>query len=93
MLSRQASQDDAPILSQLIYYSAPDALAATFDINAELSVLNFLVLCLLTSDGQYGFDNHWVAEIDNQVVGCLNTCHSDLPDSFHQATLIKLTNF
>lgn len=93
MLSRQASQDDAPILSQLIYYSAPDALAATFDINAELSVLNFLVSCLLTSGGQYGFENHWIAEIDNQVAGCLSTWQSDLPDSFHQATLIKLTHF
>ena len=93
MLSRQASQDDAPILSQLIYYSAPDVLAATFDINAELSVLNFLVSCLLTSGGQYGFENHWIAEIDNQVAGCLSTWQSDLPDSFHQATLIKLTHF
>ena len=93
MLNRQANQSDASLLSQLIYDSAPVALGATFDINAKLSVLNFLVSSLLTSDGQYGFENHWVAEIDNQVAGCLSTWHSDLPDSFHQATLIKLTHF
>jgi ribosomal protein S18 acetylase RimI-like enzyme len=93
MLSRQANQGDAAILAQLIFCSAPVALAATFDINDELSALNFLYSNLLTSDGQYGFENHWVAEIDNQVAGCLCTWHSDLPDSFHQATLIKLTRF
>jgi ribosomal protein S18 acetylase RimI-like enzyme len=93
MLSRQANQYDAAILAQLIFYSAPVALAATFDINDELSALNYLHANLLTSDGQYGFENHWVAEVDNQVAGCLSIWHSDLPDSFHQATLIKLTRF
>jgi len=93
MFSRQADQGDAAILAQLIFCSAPVALAATFDINDELSALNYLYANLLTSDGQYGFENHWVTEIDNQVAGCLSMWHSDLPDSFHQATLIKLTCF
>ncbi len=93
MNNRQANQDDARTLAQLIFSSAPVALAATFDINQELSALNFLHSSLLTADGQYGYDNHWVAEIDNQVVGCLSSWHSDLPDSFHQATLINLTGF
>jgi ribosomal protein S18 acetylase RimI-like enzyme len=93
MLCRQANQRDACFLAQLILSSAPVALAATFDINDELSSLNFLHSNLLTCDGQYGFDNHWVAEIDNQVAGCISTWHSDLPDSFHQATFNKLTVF
>lgn len=90
---RQANQDDAPTLAQLIFSSAPVALAATFDINEQLSALNFLQTCLSSADGQYGYENHWVAEIDHQVVGCLSAWHSDLPASFHQATLIKLTEF
>jgi ribosomal protein S18 acetylase RimI-like enzyme len=93
MHCRQANQNDACFLAQLILNSAPVALAATFDINDELSSLNFLHSNLLTCDGQYGYDNHWVAEIDNQVAGCISTWHSDLPDSFHQATFNKLTGF
>lgn len=93
MHCRQANQNDAHFLATLILSSAPVALAATFDINDELSSLNFLHSNLLTCDGQYGFDNHWVAEINNQVAGCISTWHSDFPNSFHQATLNKLTDF
>lgn len=93
MHCRQANQNDACFLAQLILNSAPVALAAIFDINEELSSLNFLHSNLLTCDGQYGYDNHWVAEIDNQVAGCISTWHSDLPNSFHQATFNKLMSF
>jgi len=93
MKIRQAHQSDALALAQLVYSSAPNALAATFDINIELSAINFLRSSLFTPQGQYGYANHWVAEIDNQVVGCLCPWHSDLLSSFHQATLTQLTNF
>lgn len=93
MKSRQANQGDADTLAQLIFSSSPIALTAIFDINDELSALNFLHSSLLTAEGQYGYANHWVVEIDDQVVGCLSPWHSDLADSFHQATLSQLANF
>jgi ribosomal protein S18 acetylase RimI-like enzyme len=93
MKIRQANQGDAKTLGALIFSSAPVAIAAIFEINDELSATNFLQCCLLSADGQYGYNNHWVAEIDNLVVGCFSPWHCDLPDSFHQATLTKLTQF
>ncbi|MFT6988876.1 MAG: ribosomal protein S18 acetylase RimI-like enzyme [Paraglaciecola sp.] len=93
MTSRQAEKADAHTLAELIFCSAPVALAATFDINDELSAINFLRSSLLTPDGQYGYANHWVTEIDNQVVASLCPWHSDLTDLFHQATLTQLTGF
>ena len=93
MKIRQANQGDVKTLGALIFSSAPVAITAIFDINDELSAANFLQACLLSADGQYGYNNHWVAEIDNLVVGCFSPWHSDLPDSFHQATLVKLTQF
>jgi ribosomal protein S18 acetylase RimI-like enzyme len=93
MQIRQANRGDANTLAQLVFSSASIALTATFEINDELSVMNSLRSSLLTSDGQYGYANHWVAEIENQVVGCLCSWHSDLPDSFHQATLTHLMSF
>ena len=93
MKIRQASQEDADTVAQLIFSSAPLALAATFDINDELSAVNFLKFSLCAANGQYGYANHWVAYINNQVVGCLSPWHSDFPDSFHKATLINLADF
>jgi ribosomal protein S18 acetylase RimI-like enzyme len=93
MKFRQATLGDAKALVPLIFSSAPYVLSAIFDSNEELSALNFLHSSLLTEDGQYGFANHWVAEIDKLVVGSLSAWHSDFPDSFRQATLIKLTEF
>ena len=93
MKIRQANQGDAKTLGALIFSSAPVAIAAIFDISDKLSAVNFLQTSLSCAAGQYGYDNHWVAEVDNLVVGCLSSWHSDLPDTFHQATLTKLTEF
>ena len=93
MKIRQAHQSDAYTLAQLVFSSAPDTLSATFDINVEFSAINFLRSSFLIPDGQYGYANHWVAEVDNQVVGCLCPWHSDLLSSFHQATLTQLADF
>lgn len=93
MKSRQAKKSDAHILGPLIFSSAPASLAAIFDINDELSALKFLGSSLLSAGGQYGYDNHWVAEIDNQIVGCISAWHGDLVESFDQATLVTLSAF
>ncbi|WP_293746254.1 GNAT family N-acetyltransferase [uncultured Paraglaciecola sp.] len=93
MKIRQATLGDVKALAPLIFSSAPSALAAIFDINDELSASHFLHSSLSTEDGQYGFANHWLVEIDHQVAGCISAWHSHLPDSFHQATLHKLTGF
>jgi ribosomal protein S18 acetylase RimI-like enzyme len=90
---RTANKNDACFLAPLIFSSAAVTLAATFDVNDELSSLNFLHSNLLNCDGQFGYGNHWVAEIDKQVAGCVSAWHSDLSDSFHQATFNNLTSF
>jgi ribosomal protein S18 acetylase RimI-like enzyme len=93
MKIRQAHHSDGHTLAQLVLSSAPDVLAVTFDISVKLSAINFLRSSLSTPHGQYGYSNHWVAEIDNRVVGCLCPWHRDLLSSFHQATLIQLAKF
>lgn len=90
---RQAKQSDSNGLASLIFSSAPTILSAVFDVDDEYSAMNFLQTGLLSAEGQYGYANHWVCEINNQIVGCLSAWHSDLPDSFHQATLSCLATF
>ncbi len=93
MKIRQAKESDTYTLGKLVLSSAPASFKAIFDINDEFSALNFLQSSFLFSDGQYGYANHWVAEIDNQVVGCSCSWHSDLPVVFHQTTLTTLIDF
>ena len=93
MKTRQAKRSDADILGQLILSSAPVSLPAIFGINDEFSAFNFLRSSFLLSDGQYGYANHWVAEVDNQVVGCFSPWHIDLTEVFHQGTLTALIGF
>ena len=93
MKTRQAKRSDADTLGKLILSSAPVSLPAVFDINSELSALNFLRSSFLLPDGQYGYANHWVVEIDNQVVGCFSPWHGGLTEAFHQATLTALISF
>jgi len=93
MQTRQAKKSDAAILGQLVLSSAPASLAAIFDINDEFSVLNFLRSSFSFAEGQYGYANHWVAEIDNQVVACFSSWRSDLPALFNQATLTALIDY
>jgi len=93
MKIRQANQGDATTLGQLIFSSAPTALAATFNLSDEFSAINFLQSSLATAEGQYGYNNHWVVQIDERVVGCVSAWHSDLSALFHQKTLTSVTSF
>ena len=90
---RAAKSEDAEALADLILTSAPDPLAAIFDITPELSALNFLSTSLAQGEGQYGYLNHWVIELHEKVVGCVCAWHHNLAQSFHQSTLQVLTQF
>lgn len=93
MLIRQASASDANFLADLVFASAAKHLEQIFTVTAELSALNFLRKSFISSDGQYGFANHWVAEVEGQVVACVSAWHAQLPQQFHQATLDSVIAF
>lgn len=90
---RPATQSDAEALGPLIFSTAPATISAIFEVDHKFSAHNFLLTSLNTADGQYGYGNHWVAEIDKLVVGCISAWHRALPEAFHQATLSQLASF
>ncbi|MCF2950289.1 GNAT family N-acetyltransferase [Paraglaciecola aquimarina] len=90
---RQAKQSDAKVLAQLIYDSAFSLLDATFSLNSQYSALGFLAASVVKPYGQYGFKNHWVVEKNQQVVACISAWHSEMPESFHQATLSSIADY
>lgn len=93
MQVRRATAKDAPALAELIYGSAPTLLSAIFDIDTEFNAKQFLADSLQQAEGQYGYHNHWVSENQKRVVACVSAWHTDLAETFHQATLRSITQF
>lgn len=93
MLVRQANKLDANQLAKLIFTSAPNLLSLVFTISPDFKAMDFLRASLTHPDGQYGYANHWVIENNQQVVACISAWTSEMPSSFHQATLASLVAF
>lgn len=93
MLVRQARQSDASQLAELVFTSAPNLLTSVFSFTPNIRALDFLQNSLTSQDGQYGYGNHWVITIEQQLVACVCAWPSQLPASFHQATLASLLAF
>ncbi|MGS2721074.1 GNAT family N-acetyltransferase [Paraglaciecola aestuariivivens] len=93
MAIRRATQQDAEPLAKLILASATHSLNIVFSLGSETQALDFLTFSLNHPDGQFGYQNHWVIEIDNQLVACVCAWTNQLPESFHQATLASLVSF
>lgn len=93
MLVRRASKSDGKLLASLIYASAPDLLSKVFEFGDNHSALAFLQYSLTFQNGQYGYENHWIIEIDHQPVACICGWSNQLPESFHRATLDSIVSF
>jgi ribosomal protein S18 acetylase RimI-like enzyme len=93
MLTRQAEQKDVNQLTHLVFASAADLLTRVFGISSQYSALDFLRSSLTSKDGQYGFANHWIIDIDTQPVACISAWHASMPDTFQQATLKSIISF
>ena len=66
---RPANSQDAKTIAPLVYSSGPSAFDYIFSHNTSLSALQFLEKTLQRPGGEFGFRNHRVAELDNEVVG------------------------
>ncbi len=87
MLIRRAQGEDSQQLAKLIYASARRSLSCVFDITPDLNALSFLQRSLQHPEGQYGYAQHWVVELDSHLVACVCAWHDDLADSYHRQSL------
>lgn len=93
MLVRRAIQSDSQILSELIFASGGQSLAAMFDIAPQFNSQGFLRRALCQGGGQFGFANHWVGELDGAVVACISAWHTELGNAFHQVSLQSVIQY
>ena len=93
MLLRRAQNKDANVAGQLILSSAVNTLPHMFDVCEEHHSLGFIQYAFTLADGQYGYANHWVIEVEGQVVAIVSAWHTELANNFHQATLQSIASY
>ncbi|MEW9797769.1 GNAT family N-acetyltransferase [Alteromonas sp. CYL-A6] len=88
---RQACASDGEQAVSLLMTAAGPLLTRIFGSGSDERARAFLGDSWNRATGQYGFENHWVAEIDHTVCGLVTAWHSALPEGFDRATLDAIT--
>ncbi|MEQ3638779.1 MAG: GNAT family N-acetyltransferase [Alteromonas sp.] len=90
---RPGVASDAPFATPLILSAAESLLNAIFGHSKDKMALGYLDHAWQLGGGQYGFENHWVAEKGNQILGLVTAWHSKLGTAFDRATLDSITSY
>lgn len=90
---RPARADDYQAATALLFLSGERLLTEIFGNGDEAQTRRYLQFAWQQGSGQYGFENHWVAETDDKLVGLLTCWHDELPADFDRATLSSITDF
>ena len=90
---RQGVASDAPFATPLILSAAESLLNAIFGHSKDKTALGYLAHAWQLGGGQYGFENHWVADKGTQVLGLVTAWHSKLGAAFDRATLDSITSY
>jgi len=90
---RQGLASDVYQAAPLILSAAEDLLVSVFGDKEKDVALAFINHAWKAKYGQYGCENHWVAEVENKVVGVITAWHSKLGAVFDRASLDSITSF
>lgn len=88
---RQATAADMASAVPLLLDSGEQLLIDIFGNGERDSAYQYLCFAWSNGEGQYGFKNHWVACIDDDVVGLMTCWHDKLPADFDRDTLSSIT--
>lgn len=88
---RQATAGDAECAVPLLLDSGEQLLIDIFGNGERDSAYQYLFYSWSFGYGQYGYKNHWVACINEHVVGLLTCWHDHLPADFDRDTLASIT--
>ena len=90
---RQGLVSDASQAVPLLLSAAEDLLVSVFGNGDTRHTLDFLTHAWKGKYGQYGCNNHWVAVVDDVVVGVITAWHTKLGPVFDRASLDSITTF
>jgi len=84
---------DAAQTTPLILSAAESLLTSIFGHNQNKTAEGYLFHAWQLGGGQYGYNNHWVAEKKGEVLGVITSWHSKLGAAFDRATLDSITSY
>lgn len=89
---RPAESDDRDVAVPLLLDAGERLLTTIFGNGDREAALNYLTHAWQEGAGQYGFTNHWVAQVNDQIAGLVTCWHDKLPADFDRATLTSITD-
>lgn len=90
---RQATAADMARAVPLLLDSGEQLLTDIFGNGERDTAYEYLCYAWSYGYGQYGFENHWVACVNNNVVGLMTCWHNKLPVDFDRDTLSSITEY
>ncbi len=90
---RQATARDATYAVPLLLDAGEHLLKKIYGDGDRDTAFAFLSAAWLRGTGQYGFANHWLACIEDEIVGIISCWHDSLPQHFDRDTLTSITDF
>lgn len=90
---RQGVASDAAQTAPLILSAAESLLVSIFGHNQSKTADGYLSHAWRLGGGQYGYQNHWVAEEGDNILGVITSWHSKLGAEFDRATLDSITSY
>lgn len=90
---RKAEAKDVDFAVPLLLDAGEHLLTKIFGNGERDRAYDFLHAAWQRGPGQFGFDNHWLACIDEQIVGVVSCWHDELPAQFDRETLTSITEF
>lgn len=90
---RPATAKDALHAVPLLLDAAEKILVTIFGDGKREEAHDFLHAAWLRGSGQYGFANHWVACIEDSIVGIVSCWHDKLPKHFDRDTMTSVTDY
>ncbi len=90
---RRGRPEDAKAAAKLIHSAAEEVITDLFGDGCKTKANKFLVHAWHHGRGQYGYEFHWVAQYQSEVVGVITAWHTNLGHAFDRATLDSITAF
>lgn len=87
---RNARKDDGRIAVPLLFNAGKQLLTDVFGDGDPDVAYEYLLSAWSKGSGQYGFENHWVADVDGEVTGLISCWHDRLPANFDRDTLSSI---
>lgn len=89
---RSAEKGDGNLAVELLFSAGKHLITEVFGMGDPDVAMGYLMFAWDQGGGQYGYQNHWVAETNGVVTGLVSCWHDHLPEDFDRLTLASIVD-